>query len=249
MLWYFELVVLLLVTWVLAVRYRDFWKDLYSNFITYPGLFAIVVLLYLIIYAQVGTSFGIHNLFWSDLLLVRLSSSAAATIFLGLIGTIIYDLDPYPLRTARRIDAFIRREVTPQPHQVGIRYESYLREFLHVARWPFLVLLALPALLTDIFTRVPRVVPSVIPGWPLWNQWFESNAPAASLLGYLFGLAVWIAGIGLGVLIFEVLMLLSSKTHGLVARSPTRPWSRSPSRCIPGGSNARSGFRLTSASC
>ncbi len=101
-----QFVMLLVIGALLLVRYRAFRRDLFGVVIAYPGLFAILVFLYLIVYAQVGTAYGIQNLFWSEWLSVRLVSATAATILLGLIGTIVYDLDPYPQRTADRIDRF-----------------------------------------------------------------------------------------------------------------------------------------------
>jgi hypothetical protein len=229
--WRVELFVLLMIAWVLAVRYRDFWQDLYSIAITYTGLLALIVLMYLIVYGLIGTSYGVQRLFWSEELPVRLSSSAAATIFLALVGTIIFDLDPHPLRTARRLKEFRRTESRREDPGAPISYENCLVEFLHVARWPFLVLLALPALLPDVFSRVPRVVPFYMTDWPHWNAWFEKNVRPTSFqghaFGYVFGLAVWIAGIALGVVIFESLIALSVLTHDPNAQRPDGSGGRS----------------------
>ena len=197
-----QFVILLLIGALLVVRYRAFRRDLFGAVIVYPGLFAILVLLYLIVYAQVGTAYGIQNLFWSEWLSVRMFSASAATILLGLIGTIVYDLDPYPQRTARRIDRFRHGGRTTRSANGTIPYGIRLNEFLHVARWPFLILLGLPPLLPDVFSGIPRVVPYQVAGWARWNDWLEDwTTPTPGdermpvVLGYLFGVGVWIAGI------------------------------------------------------
>lgn len=221
-LWSVQLAVLVVIGVLLLVRYRDFRQDLYAAVIAYPGLFAVMVLLYLIVYGIVGASFGIQNLFWSEWLTVRLGSAAACTILLGLIGTIVYDLDPHPERTAHRVSAFRRRGPGAPAPGASARYEIHLGEFLHVARWPFLILLVLPALLPDLFPRVPRVVPFRIKAWrgahDELERWFARQAGMESIPtveGYLFSLAVWIIGIALGVLVYNALLWMSARLHNM----------------------------------
>ncbi len=105
--WYIEASSLFVVSAWFGVRYRAFWKDFYYFAITYTGLFAILVLLYLIVYGQVGASFGIQNLFWDSGPGGRLASSCGATLLLGLIGTLACHLDPNPRRSAVKISAFL----------------------------------------------------------------------------------------------------------------------------------------------
>src|SRR4051812_48359205 len=68
----------------LCLHYRRFWGDVSGFATSYLGLFLILVLLFLIVYAQVGTAQGVQNLFWSERLVDRIASSLGATMLLGL---------------------------------------------------------------------------------------------------------------------------------------------------------------------
>ncbi len=105
--WYTEAAVLFATCVWLGWKYRAFWKDFYHFTINYTGLFVILVLLYLIVYGQIGTSFGIQNLFWDSGPFGRFAASLSATLLLGLIGTLACHLDPNPRRSALKISAFL----------------------------------------------------------------------------------------------------------------------------------------------
>jgi hypothetical protein len=87
--------------------YRTFQRPLYRFLSTYLGLTAILALLYLLVYAQLGTSFGVPYLFWHEDALSRVSASTGATLLLGLIGVTAFYLDPFPLETGVQTRAWL----------------------------------------------------------------------------------------------------------------------------------------------
>jgi hypothetical protein len=244
LLWLLQFVALLLTTGVLSVYYRAFWKDLYYFAVTYTGLFAVMVLLYLIVYGQVGTSFGLQNLFWSEQPLARFFSSFSATLLLGLIGTLACHIDPQPLHSALKINEFLRDP--PLQGQAALKAGSTFRErakvasehlkrgpdtphmrrlepFLRAARLPFLTLLAVPAFLPDIFTYLPR--PYLLTDSYSSLENYPSLSPVVSnaFVGYLYGLVEWVGGIVFGVFTFKLFMRLSVVTHDLIS-GPLKDW-------------------------
>ncbi|MGP0064320.1 MAG: patatin-like phospholipase family protein [Isosphaeraceae bacterium] len=92
---------LALVLWLLWY-YRTFLGPLYRFLSTFLGLTTILLLLYLLVYAQLGASYGLPYLFWHEDALSRVSASTGATLLLALIGLTAFYLDPYPLETGLR---------------------------------------------------------------------------------------------------------------------------------------------------
>src|SRR4051794_19555644 len=82
--------------------YGRFLGSLYRFATTYLGLSLLIVLVYLIVYAQVGTGFGIPYLFWHEDFKRRAIASWGVTMLLGVIGVIAYYLDPHPWETDRK---------------------------------------------------------------------------------------------------------------------------------------------------
>ena len=72
------------------------------------GLALILVLLYALVYAQLGTGLGIQYLFWHEDFPVRVSAAFGATLLLGVLGVIAFYLDPYPWATEHRTQAWLR---------------------------------------------------------------------------------------------------------------------------------------------
>ena len=72
---------------------------------SFPILVVVLVVLYLMIYGQLGTSYGIQNLFWHEHGSVR--SWHGATLLLGLIGTLAFNLDPHPRATYFKAGKFL----------------------------------------------------------------------------------------------------------------------------------------------
>ena len=97
--------------------YRKFMGHLYHFAIEYPGLILILVLLYLLIYAQLGTGLGLPYLIWHEDFLDRVISALGATLLLGVLGVIAYYLDPFPWQTDQetaewlKADEYLRRRV------------------------------------------------------------------------------------------------------------------------------------------
>jgi hypothetical protein len=102
----------------LLVRYRSFAKDLYWFAVSQVGLLALIGLVYALAFGQIGTGLGINYLFWHEDFPTRVSASLGVTLFLGLVGSIAYYLDPLPWRTDQKTrawmapDELIKRAIT-----------------------------------------------------------------------------------------------------------------------------------------
>lgn len=90
--------------------FRPFARSLYRFATTYLGLTAVLIFLYLLVYAQVGTSLGLPYLFWHEDAWPRLIAATGATLLLALIGVNAYYLSPYPLVTGVRTRQWLRSE-------------------------------------------------------------------------------------------------------------------------------------------
>lgn len=230
--------------WI-VVRYRGFAWDLYRFCTQYLVLFLLLVVLYALMFAQVGNTFGLQNLFWSDDPIVRGGTSLSATLFLGLIGVLAYHLDPYPFRTAAKVNLFLghspllgaveRAEGKPMGERGKMALEHLktgprspfivrLQRFLRVARVPFLVLLALPAILPDVFSAVPAFAPRSLWIWPGLGDAIDANLPARGPAGYaliaflyVLGTLIWVAGILAGVFVVKLFLRVSEPIHILIA--------------------------------
>jgi hypothetical protein len=112
-----EAAVGLLLVPILLWQYSSFWRSLYRFAISYLGLIVILSVLYALIYAQLGTGFGVAYLFWHERFGTRVFASLGATLLLAVLGVIAYCLDPYPWatneKTARwlRVDEHLKDEV------------------------------------------------------------------------------------------------------------------------------------------
>jgi hypothetical protein len=95
--------VLVWVYWPFRVAFARF-------AIRYLGLILILGLLYMLVFAQVGTGLGLHLLFWNEYFWSRVSASLGATLLLGLLGIIAYYLDPYPVATGEQTAAWLRHD-------------------------------------------------------------------------------------------------------------------------------------------
>jgi hypothetical protein len=176
------------------------------------GLVIVVGLLYGMIFGLVGGGNGLPSLFWHDSPLTRISASTAATIVLLNFGTIAYcdqmigfdqDIFPYLLVALGG----------PIPWGAGEQRDTftnvhYLSRFLVSGGWPFLLLLAAPAIVPALFPSVPKI--------PL-----RSGAPGAGGLRSqafrrLTGSLAWLAGIGLGIAISAALVWSSPWVHNAI---------------------------------
>jgi hypothetical protein len=97
--------------------YARFVRSFYAFATRYVGLFAILALLYALVYAQLGTGLGIPYLFWHEDFPTRVSAALGATLLLAVVGVIAYYLDPYPWATDQKtadwlaIDEYLRGSV------------------------------------------------------------------------------------------------------------------------------------------
>jgi hypothetical protein len=115
---YAQLVAGLLIVPILLVRYWSFRWSFYRFATAHLGLITILVLLYLLVYAQIGTSLGVPYLIWDEDFLGRICSSYGATLLLGVLGVIAFYLDPFPWKTDQKTrswlqaDEVLKRQVT-----------------------------------------------------------------------------------------------------------------------------------------
>jgi predicted acylesterase/phospholipase RssA len=204
--------------WVglLAVYYRGFFRFFVREFFTFAmtcvALAAILVVVYALIFGQLGTGNGIPCLFWHDDALTRASASWGATLLLGLIGVVAYFVDPEPRRTALAINRFLGRPATTSDL-------LRLRRFLRAASPPFLVLLLAPAVVPSAFPAVPHRAPESLfrvhlfeptgTGGSLWEQLDATRSPRA----WAFGLLVWGSGIALGYVTLRLVFRLSGALY------------------------------------
>ena len=118
-----------------------------------------------------------------------------------------------------------------------------LQRFLRAARGPFLLLLLAPALLPAVFTEVPHAAPTGKLGLEGLLHLEEPPTYDASrhLGGYLLGLAAWLLGIQVGVLIIKMFIRSSTLLHvrvgEVVGTSPAGD-GESPISPHPRGPNA-----------
>ena len=208
-----------------ATRYRHFITR-FCRFVTgHVVLFGVMVMLYLMIFGLIGSGLGLPKLFWNEFIETRFFSAWAATLLLGLIGTLAYYLDPLPYQTTQMILRFEGQpgdaRTPPAPASMSRFGERWLWPehengkrlswFLRASKWPFLALLAAQALLPRVFIGVPRTVPV-----SQFIDAFGRSSGFADLLqghlwaNYALSAAIWLLGISAGVLTFRVFIKLSS---------------------------------------
>jgi hypothetical protein len=107
---YSQLVAGLLIVPVLLLRYWSFRWSFYRFVTAHLGLTAILVLVYLLIYALIGTGLGVPYLIWDEDFLGRFFSAFGATLVLGILGVIAFYLDPFPWKTARKTEAWLQAD-------------------------------------------------------------------------------------------------------------------------------------------
>ncbi len=151
---------------VMVGLYWRFLADLVRFLVDHIGQAVILVLVFLTVYAQVGTSLGIPYLFWNEEPLTRFVAAVGCTLVLALLGINAYYLIPEQreVEVMGRIKDFLDRRMILklsfgrwlEPSK-GNTVE--LSQFLRATRFPFLLLLLLPALLPLVFPNVPRYAP------------------------------------------------------------------------------------------
>ncbi len=187
--------------------------------LTHLGFVLTLVIVYGIVFGLVGKTYGIPSLYWNDNPLVRISASCAVTLLLLDLGVIsFYEVRDVPLNpegsqvaeSAGKIPLVAKvageqpwlKQPRPAwahgPDEYGFYWipprenADYLQKFLRRAGWPFLLILALPAVFPWFFTSVPKI--------PL------SAGGKARPGGRFLGAVAWLFGIGLGVVFAHVFL-------------------------------------------
>jgi hypothetical protein len=109
-------VVAALIVLLLLGRYWSFAKEFYRFAVSHVALMLLIVILYALVFAQVGAGLGLPYLFWHEDFATRVSASWGATLLLGLIGVIAYYLDPLPWATDQKTTAWMVRDEVLKRH-------------------------------------------------------------------------------------------------------------------------------------
>jgi hypothetical protein len=287
-LFYVQLVAGLSIIPILLWRYWSFRWEFYDFTTSYLGLIAIPVLLYLLVYAQLGTGLGLPYLFWHENFVGRLAFANGATLLLGVLGVIAFYLDRFPWNTDRKTVSWLRTDecmkqaiaawwsrrlpwisatppsaplaapptwidrarfafnvlidpvsITPFQAWLDPKQETaiHLQRFLRTARTPFLLLLLAPAVLPRFFAQVPREAPTE--GLGPWRG-TEPVDITQSPSGYVLGIATWLAGIALGVLLIKILIRVSDFFYSPVLGNPAVAPVNFPPGTLPDWATAHS---------
>jgi Patatin-like phospholipase len=224
------------------ITYRVFLLDLIRYLVEHPGQASILVLLLAMLYGQVGVSYGVPQVFWSEYGVARAFSAMAVTALLAVLGinAFYFDTDAKWTRIktfrflevqrwkkdfrsirrllnriplVRRINPWLFRDID------GLRHENAhnVQQFLRARRLPFLTLASMPAIFPLLFPDVPRVAPVGEADFlPLPDV-------GRSGLAWMFGLAWWGLGVFAGILGTRLLLKLSTqigRLEGLVRLLP-----------------------------
>ena len=89
------------------ITYRIFLLDLIRYLVEHPGQAAILGLLLAMLYGQVGVSYGVPELFWSEYGVARAGSAMAVTFLLAVLGINAFYFDPNAKRTRTKTFRFL----------------------------------------------------------------------------------------------------------------------------------------------
>jgi hypothetical protein len=142
-------------------------------------LLATVILLYAMVYGQVGTDYGIVRLFWHDRPTTRMAASLGATLLLADLGLIVY------LAAPEVVVAFIGAPPWNGQRRSIAAETAYLSRFLVKGGLPLVILLLAPAVLPAAFPYVPRSYAARTGGWG----------------AYCLDVVIWGSGVVLGVIL------------------------------------------------
>ena len=220
----------------LVAIYWTFLADLLRDLLEHLGQTVVLILLYLIVYAQVGGAMGVPYLFWNEEPITRFFAGAGCTLLLALLGTNAYYLIPEDQErdVINRLKDFLARRSVLKLLPFGGWLEPSkgnaveLSVFLRTVRFPFLMLLLLPALLPLFFSDVPRYAPVAsvdvknLLSWvgrpDLYDEWNRHPDVSAHAPAYLIGLAVWAAGLVAGVVVVKLAIKLTSWLNPVVSQ-------------------------------
>jgi hypothetical protein len=231
--WWVQVGIAATIGVALLVLYREFAGDLLRFLLDRLGQTVILVLMYLIVYAEIGGALGVPYLFWNEEPVTRFFAAVGCTLLLALLGTNAYYLIPEREQTSvmNRIREFhSRRSLIKLPFGRWLEPNRgnavELSQFLRAVRFPFLVLLLLPAVFPLVFADVPRFAPvkshhleALLNSLGLPDAYDALNREAdvsAHPAAYLIGLAVWLAGSIAGVVVVKLAIKATSWLNPLV---------------------------------
>ncbi len=225
--------VLIILLWVYRCFLPDFFRFLYEH--VFQAI--LLILVYALIYGQIGAGLGLPALFWNEEPFARFFSAMGSTLVLAMIGITAYYSIPddrlrnvmirtihfiYPDSRPNRLGRVLRvlgtlfffdwiKGLNP-PTVLKHPNPSRLSSFLRMVRLPFIVLLALPAFFPRFFINIPHYAPviDVIQTGEKW--WFlEGFTPNVlqSWTAYFYSLAIWLSGLIAAVLTIKILVRIS----------------------------------------
>ncbi|SIO59461.1 Patatin-like phospholipase [Singulisphaera sp. GP187] len=225
----FQTVLAFLVLAGLVFVYRELLGSLLRFLADHPSQAAILIVLYAIVYGQIGNAIGIPYLFWNEEPVTRLLAATESTLLLAIIGISSYfllDEDQHQVGMQRVADflsrwsfkwrwAFLERGRDEAP----TAWE--LTRFLRLMRLPFLTVLVLPAVLPGAWfcSGVPKYAP-VVDAQRQQHAWFHGLPDVTrNPWAWLVGVAIWCGGVALGLGMIK----LGIYTFPWVTRKLSRP--------------------------
>ncbi len=89
-----QIVIAVMGAGVLMLFYLQSLPELLRFAFRHAAIVFVVVLVYGLVYGQIGTDYGIVSLFWNDRLTTRISASLAVTLLLADLGIVVYFAAP-----------------------------------------------------------------------------------------------------------------------------------------------------------
>lgn len=171
----------------------------------HAALVLAVVLVYGIVYGQIGSDYGLVSLFWNDSPTTRISASLGVTLLMADLGVLVYYAAPQLVASLIGPPPWRSHGRNDKSRTVGENL-AYLRRFLAIGGFPFLLLLLAPALLPAVFPVVPR------------SAWSLSDGLSA----YGTDLGIWAAGIVLGLAVTRLILFAIGRLNRLTTAGDAR---------------------------
>jgi hypothetical protein len=181
-----QIVIAVIGAGILILAYLPSLPELLRFAFRHAALVFVVVLVYGLVYGQIGTDYGIVSLFWNDRLTTRISASLGVTLLLADLGIVVYFAAP----------ELVAAMIGPPPWngtpRTVAKNLAYLTRFLTKGGLPFVLLLLAPAVLPAVFTSVPRTSDALAGGWA----------------AYAFDALIWGLGIAIGAVVPLLILFL-----------------------------------------
>ena len=257
--WLFQFALMAGLLLTLLATYRQFLGKLSVYALSHPSQASVLLVFFCLLYGLAGTtSYGVPSLFWYETPVGRFLSAMGSVLLLAVLGVNAYLLDDRNERNQEAIARFLGRNpvnyggvwllgllrrfldwLAPGLHPVAME----VTRFLHLARLPFLTLVALPALYPLVFPNVPRLAP--VRDLPRTLS-FLFGEPPATFLGFpmplfqkaplvwlfrglpdvgrdprawLLGLSLWVSGLLTGVIAVKIFVGTSAGLEGVDHRA------------------------------